>query len=396
MKKNKREKLLEYIAVLWIIVSSGFVVLNYIYMIESMIVLLIISLIYAYKYRTISKRNMQILINLFVYLLIDEIITLTFKPYPLVLNNVIVYGIRWISLAVIRSHMTLQKFKKTYINIITAIAVISVVCFVLVTFTSINLPFSGTYGDSTYYGTFYFQIKQNSLNYNRNTGPYGEAGMFSIALILGMTFLITDASDLFERKNFCKLLCLFIALMTTQSGTGMICCVCLLLLVMVKDFTSGKTLKHPVILLILIVMTISFWYVENTYGILQTKVIDQGGSYGVRMDDTILGYKIAIKNFFFGTGICNDYSSAWNNSLLEGSRSNGMANLAASTGIIFLCYYILRLFKRAREYSNKEIITTIVTFIILICVYNTQPVVVQTIGLTYLFDWRKEKNYGNI
>lgn len=390
MIRIEKNEMFEYFTVLWIIVSSGFVVLNYIYMIPSMLILLLIAMTYIYKYRIICTNNWKALISLLLFMLIDESITLLIKPYPLLINNVIIYIIRWFSLAVIQSNMALQTFKKKYVDIICIIAGISIICFLITTFSTFTLPFTGTYGDPNYYGTFYYQIKQNSLNYNRNTGPYGEAGMFSIALILGMIFLITDENDLFSHKNIGKMGCLFIALMTTQSGTGMICCVVLISVVIIKNITSGEVIKKPIILLVVVCMVIGFWYVESSYGIIETKVINQGGSYGVRMDDTTQGYEIAFDNFFLGTGICNDYDNAWN-SILEGSRSNGMANFAASTGVVFLSYYIIRLYKRSKEYSENDIIKTVAIFIILVCVFNTQPVVAQTLGMTYLFNWRKEK-----
>lgn len=386
------KEVLEYIAISWIIISSGFVVLNYIYMIPCMVILVLIALWFCKKYRFIRRDNINRFIFLCLFIFIDEIVTLSIKSYPLVINNAIILIMRFFSLAIIQSHIGYKTFKKKYVNVICGIAVISLFCFILVSFTSINLPFSGDYGDPMYYGTFYFQIKQNSLNHNRNTGPYGEAGMFATALILAFAFHIMTEDNLFKKNNVRKTLILTVTILTTQSGTGMLCFGILMIVFIVKNGLTLKILRKPSVIFIIVTMVLGFCYVEMNYGIIESKVMEKGGSYGVRMDDTLEGYRIAKENFFFGTGIANDYSSAWN-SIMEGSRSNGMANLAASCGIPFLLYYLFRLFKQVRLYAERDFLYTIALFAVLVCIYNTQPIILQTMGLSFLFNW-KTKNGG--
>lgn len=381
---------LDSFAVFWIIASSGFVVINYIFMIPCMIVLFSIALIYMHYNTKLVKDNLKILVGVFLFILIDEAITLLTTDFPFVLENMVIFFIRLISLAVIQSNIEINEFKKKYVNIVTAICAMCLICYVLVKIVGITLPFTGTYGDPNYYGTFYYQSKQNASNSFRNSGPYGEAGMFAITIILALTFVLFDSGKNISRKNLIKLVILVITLFTTQSGTGMLCFAIMLICYAMKDGFSLKNFRNPVMIVALMAMIIGFFFFESSYGIISGKILYKGGSYGVRIDDTMQGYSIGWKYFWFGTGICNDYSSVWGG-LLIGSRSNGMANLVASSGYPFLMFYIYRLMKQCYEYTEKNFFYFLTLTVIVICIYNTQPVVIQTIGLSFIFRW-KQKN----
>lgn len=381
---------IETFTIFWMIVSSGFVVLNYIFMLPCMMVLLVLALLYLRTNKTISKENGFVLLGILVFTAITEFYTLVFvRKYPFVMNSLIILIIRVFCLAVIQSNITAESFKRKYVDIITGICMVSLVCYVMVNVMGLSLPFTGTYGDSNYYGTFYYQVKFGSIMEVRNSGPYGEAGMFAIAIILALAFLLLSENYNNEKGYITKIIILVITLLSTQSGTGMVCFAILLFVFICKDGFSLSTLKNPLMLLVVIFMVVGFYYAESTYGIIEYKVINQGGSYSTRMEDTLKGYEIAAENFFTGTGICNDYTEAWIGKTTE-SRSNGLANLAASTGYLFLAFYIARLIKQCHIYMNNRFVYTFALVCILICVYNTQPVVMQTIGLSYLFAWKKE------
>ena len=382
---------LETFTIFWMIASSGFVVLNYIFMLPCMMVLLALALLYLRTNKTISKENGYVLFGVLLFTTITEFYTLVFVgKYPLVMNSLIILIMRLFCLAVIQSNITAESFKRKYVNIITGICVVSLVCYVLVNVLGLSLPFTGTYGDPNYYGTFYYQVKFGNIMEVRNSGPYGEAGMFAIAIILALAFLLFSESDKSEKGYIKKIVILVITLLSTQSGTGMICFAILLFVFICKYGMSVNTLKNPLMLLVVIFMVVGFYYAESTHGIIENKVINQGGSYGTRMEDTLTGYEIAAENFFTGTGICNDYTEAWVGKTTE-SRSNGLANFAASTGYLFLGYYLFKLIKQCRVYMNYRLLYSVALVATLICVYNTQPVVMQTIGLSYLFTWKKCK-----
>ena len=40
---------------------------------------------------------------------------------------------------------------------------------------------------------------------------------------------------------------------------------------------------------------------------------------------------------------------------------------------------------------NKNLAAAIVFFLVVLVSFNTQPIVMQTIGLSFLFIWKKEK-----
>lgn len=383
---------LKVFAIFWMIVSSGFFVLNYVYTIPCILILLAIAGCFVLTNTTINKHSINMLGIVLLFLVLDEMATLTTKQYPFVLNTLIILLIRFISLTIIMSRISYEEFKKIYTNILVIIACVSLMCFVLVNTTSISLPFCGNYQDG-FYGSFYFRVNEYTRSVTtRNAGPYGEPGMFAVYLIIALMFQLfgKNVDDITHGWNAVKVTILSATLLTTLSGTGLLC-----YLIILVVYAIGNDIKeiwrNPILLIIIVIMAIGFYYAETNFGVLETKLIGQGGSYGVRMNDSITGYQIGFENFFFGTGIANDYSTAWENVLLENSRSNGLANFTASVGIPFTLYYIFRLFLQAKRLILGKQIYRITFFGVLLIIFNTQPVVFQTIGLSFLLDWKENE-----
>lgn len=393
IKKLSQSEIVEYMAILWMIISSGFFVLNYVYNLPCMLVLLLIAVYYAWKNKNISKRNGYRLLGLLAFVFIDECISLIIYEYPLDINKLTILIIRLFSLAVIIDNISVEGYIRKYTSILFWICVVSLICFAAISFTSISLPFAKGYQDG-FYGTFYFRINEYTRTIaTRNSGPYGEPGIFAVYIVLALGFQLfsTPADEIVKGWNGIKIIVLSVTLLTTLSGTGLICYLILFVTYILLNHEQVNILKNPIMFLIVIAMIVGLYYAETTYGILEEKVISQGGSFGVRMNDTLKGYQIAIQHFLTGTGIANDYTSAWTGALLANSRSNGMANFSASVGIPFLIFYLFCVFKRSLEYMNKNLAAAIVFFLVVLVSFNTQPIVLQTIGLSFLFIWKKEK-----
>lgn len=393
IRKISQSDMVEYLAILWIIISSGFFVLNYVYNFPCMLVLLLIAIYYVVRNKSITKCNGYRLLGLLAFVFVDELISLTVYKYPLETNTLIILIIRLFSLAIIMDNISVESYIKKYTSILFAICVVSLMCFAVINFTSISLPFARNYQDG-FYGTFYFRINEYTRAITtRNSGPYGEPGIFAVYIVLALGFQLfsTPVEEITKGWNAIRVIVLSVTLLTTLSGTGLICYLILFVAYVLLNHEQVNILKNPIIFLIVLAMIFGLYYAETTYGILEEKVISHGGSYGVRMNDTLKGYQIAIQHFLTGTGIANDYSSAWTGALLANSRSNGMANFSASVGIPFLIFYLFCVFKRSLEYMNKNLAAAIVFFLVVLVSFNTQPIVMQTIGLSFLFIWKKEK-----
>ena len=390
IKKVQQKEVIEYIAVLWIIISSGFYVLNYEYNIPCMLIFLLIGLFFSISKKNISRENGIKLLFLLGFIVVDEFMTLVLYDFPFVSNNFIILLIRLFSLAFIMDNISCQNFVKKYVNIFVLVSLISLICFAIIQFSSIQLPFAKNYSDG-FYGSFYFRVNEYTKAIaTRNAGPYGEPGIFSVYIVFALVFHLfyTEPSEMTAGWNAVKMIILSVTLLTTLSGTGLLCFLIVFAVYIIVNLKEINVLRNPMIFLIVVVLIIGFIYAESTYGILEMKLINKGGSYGVRMDDTLKGYQIALEHCWFGTGICNDYSSAWTGMLLDNSRSNGLANFSAAVGIPFLVYYLINVFNRVKGYMKNRIIPTIAFFVVILIIYNTQPIVFQTIGLSFLFTWK--------
>lgn len=393
IKKINRKDMIEYIAILWMIVSSGFFVLNYVYNLPCMIILLLIALYYGWPNFYISRVNADNLLGVLIFIFVDEIVTLIMYDYPFQINNLIILLIRLFALTMIMDKIELSDFMKKYINIFSVICLISLICFCLIQFTSIKLPFTRYYQDG-FYGSFYFRVNEYTRDIaTRNSGPYGEPGIFSVYIVIALVFLLfsTPVKVLTKRQNAIKILILSLTLLTTLSGTGLLCFLVVLFSYIVINLDKVNLLKNPFMLLLTISMIVCLYYTESTYGILEEKIINQGGSFGVRLNDTFTGYRIALNHFLTGTGIVNDYSSAWTGVLLDNSRSNGLANFVASVGIPFALFYLFEVLKSMFDFMNGKRVPSIIFFCVILIIFNTQPIVFQTIALSFLFRWKRGK-----
>lgn len=386
------QKILEYVSVLWIVVSSGFFVLNYVYSIPCILVLFVIAILWIAKTKSIKRYNFRHLMFLLAFIGIDEILTLVLKPYSLSSANLIFLLFRLISLTIIMNNISISSFTTKYINIMVVIALVSILCFAIIQFTPFPLPFCASYQDG-FYGSFYFRVNEYTRSVTtRNAGPYGEPGMLAVHIVIALMLQLftTNIEEIMKKRNSIKISILSIALLTTLSGTGLVCYFVLLIVYTIKNIFSTRTFKNPLIIALIIIMGSGIYYTETTYGILESKVLNQGGSYGVRLNDTVLGYEIAWDNFLTGTGIVNDNTNAWSGALLADSRSNGMANFAAAVGIPFLLYYCYRLFCQGKKLVKNDILYSITFFIVMQIIYNTQPIVFQTLGLSFLLYWETD------
>ena len=358
-----------------------------------MLILFFISGCYIIHAKKISLNNGKKLMYFCFFIVIDEMITLSYTPYPLLPNTLIILLIRIFSLSIIMDNIEPIQFIKKYTDIMMVISLISLICFLIIHLANIDLPFCSSYKDG-FYGSFYFRVNEYTRPLaTRNAGPYNEPGVFACYLSIALMFQLFSDSPKHPMHgwNGIKSLIIAITLLTTLSGTGLLCFVIVLSAYIFHNGRKTNILKNPIIILSLIIMFLGFCYAEITYGVLTNKLFRRGGSYGDRMSDTIVGYRLAFKHFFWGTGITNDYSTAWRGVSLANSRSNGFANLAAATGIPFTIYYIYRIKVQAKKFIKNNTFYIGVFIIVLFAIYNTQPIVFQTIGLSFLFDWGNRK-----
>ena len=138
IRKISQSDVVEYLAILWITISSGFFVLNYVYNLPCMLVLLLIAIYYVVRNKGITKCNGYRLIGLLAFVFMDELISLAMYKYPLETNTLIILIIRLFSLAIIMDNISVESYIKKYTSILFVICVVSLLCFAVINFTSIT------------------------------------------------------------------------------------------------------------------------------------------------------------------------------------------------------------------------------------------------------------------
>lgn len=304
-----------------------------------------------------------------------------------------------ISMCVVQANLYKSEFEIAFINIITILAAISLICIVLSQYIPINkFPFySEEYIKGNYFGyTFYNTFLANG-EINRNSGIFWEPGAFQIFLNLALMCMIFN--DRKTNKLYkLKMIILIIATVTTESTTGYIVIGIILvysLLTRKIQIFKNKSILTAMIstLLGIIITVITVYFISNSYVVInKINNRNQGTSYSIRQNDMYSTIDIIKKYPIMGAGFASDLITFEENTRGITSNSNGLLNFVEKFGIPISFIYLYIIFIGIRKfYDNSNIIDCIIIFAIYITLNATELVILLPVFLIYLFDWKSKK-----
>ncbi|MDK0943041.1 O-antigen ligase family protein [Clostridium perfringens] len=385
---NNKYKFINFILVLLMIMLSKTIfwgglykdIVMYIYIIICVIIILL---------KGISRKNLYILIHMLIlsgisvfinFYNIDNLSWISIKGMVLELLTV----------AIISSYLTKKEFIKNYVNIMVVISLISLIHISIVYFSPnfIELISKKIFlGNHPYIISPFYTWGWNDV-FERNSGPFWEPGAFQGYINIAILAIIFYKNDIKNLKY--KILILITTLITTQSTTGYI--VFLIIIIMfginiIKEFTNNLGVK---ILIIFMIIGSGVYIISSNN--ISNKLEFENGSTIMRSNDFEKSLKMISEKPLAGYG--NSYEKLTREkSLGIISNSNGILAMTYTYGIIFSTYYIYRLIVGLQDtFTVKSIIKRIGIILIFIILHCTEGLIWLPIYLIFIFQWKYEEN----
>lgn len=392
---NIRNKL-DWIAVLWIILSTGSLYFCIFNMQLTMFILLGIAVCYVLLNVKIKKRQFNVCMSFLAFIAINMILNIQYLSLG---NDVIIMLIRLLSLTVICANMTVNKFMSIYIRILVGLAVLSLVCFSL-TMLGTSLPGQTSiwFKDKYYIYTMYHTVGRWTV-FNRNAGIFWEAPAFAIFINIGLLFLMLGDVDIEPKRRIWYFIILSVTMFTTMSTTAYVQYILVILAVVFKNSKKerkkdSRERKYRWLIVVgVILMAGVLVYIENKYQIIQYKLFQQQGSYTERSNDMMGALRLVVQRPITGFGLFNNYTREALNGLKVTDNSNSFFTMFLYLGIPMALVYFGYFFYRIKKMFSKNWICSLCIIGAFIVMINSEQIALMTLFLVFLFPFSNSDEY---
>ncbi len=267
-----------------------------------------------------------------------------------------------------------EVFSKWYVRILIGIAIISIPCFVIaVTNPSLALSFCQPgYDWQTPAGySFFYLWGINGVISTRNAGPFWEPGAFQGFLILAILMLVLEVDNKLLKHRKLYFVILTITLLTTQSTTGYI--IFLFIVVFfwkkIQKLFEGKYAKTFTRFLIALMAIMAVSYIIGS-GNISSKISGlQTESSIIRSRDIVGGMSMIAKAGLFGLGETANRDFMKMLLGINKDDSVGLFAMIYTYGIVFGFFYILIALRGIKKFFKvdklKNYVPLIIIFLIL-------------------------------
>lgn len=380
---------LSFVSILWIILSSNSLVYCIFNMKLCMAVLSLLAISFLLINTYISRENLYVFIGIVAIVFLNLLFNL---KYTTLNEAIIILLIRCVCLMIIMSNINRDEFVDNYITIMAVMCIISLICFIL-TQQGVTLPFQKTitFKNKYYIYTFYHTLGRWNI-LERNCGVFWEPGGYQIFLNYGLLMLMTDSTRIINKFGLKKYIFVVVAfvstIMTTLSTTGFIC-FALILSIGVLHQSGNKKIKGALLVLIAVSLGV-FLIIENNLGIIESKAINQEGSFGTRYNDTIVSFELGLKRVL-GYGYGNTYSPTVLMARGVTDNSSGLGSLLVYFGVIVTGLYLIYIWFKLKKMFNMTLIESILAFVVFVLFIMSENVFPITLFVSILFFWKHEQ-----
>lgn len=397
IKLVEEKKMLSIIAVLWIILSSVSLVYCVFNMKLCMAILGLITFAFVCHNRCIKKNNFYVFATVISIVFFNILINHKYTPSPVYNEEFAIMLIRCAFLAVIMSNISRDDFFHYYVSIMVVLSVVSLISFAL-TMMGVRLPFQRevVHNSKYYIYTFYHTLGRWEIS-DRNCGIFWEPGGYQIFLNFALLFLLTNGQLFFKKwgknKVVISIILLISTILTTMSTTGFLC-LALVLAIGILHRDGDKKIKRKLLLLIAI-SALVFIFVELNTGIIESKLINQEGSFATRFNDTIVSFKVGFSRLF-GYGYGNTYTPTILASYGVTDNSNGLGSIMVSFGAPLTVLYLSYIYMRLKNLCQLSMLESILAFVLFLLFVMSESVCTATLFLVFLFFWKNESKQKSI
>lgn len=392
-----KKECLPFFLVAWITVCSGsqhFRIYNSFF---TNIFLLVMAVLYFFKWKKITQNNFIRLGTIGIFMGISTFSGIYINHFQFNLNDSMIFCISCIVLVILQSTMTVEDFKRKYIYFMTIETILSLICFVLVTYLNFdNLPgyyerivHYSEHGYNIVYLTPYYTMGWLSTHgyFGRNAGMFWEPGAHAVYLNIAILFIFNGALDnIKHRKKYTILGVLMLGTLSTMSTTGYITLVICIAFLIFQKPPKWNTRKKFFIIMIVVFFTI----LVALFGSVFDKLIYRNGSFGTRLNDTASGLSVACQNWFIGKGMFVNITDELKNVGIM-SMSNGIVSLLIRIGFPMMTLYLGALYKgikRLFQVSGISLFCVELIFLLFMC---SESLCTYPIFISLLFFWRDKR-----
>ena len=307
------------------------------------------------------------------------------------LNQILGIALTFICAGISGSYISVKKFSEYYIRIVYVICLISIPCF-LIAISSPELAYGFCQSDYNWEVpvgySFFYTWGWNGTIFQRNSGIFWEPGAFQGFIILAMLMLLYEVDRNNVRTRKLKFLVFALTLLTTQSSTGYILLVIILLTQWNRIQNIFGDVNVAIRNLFVTVIVIGAVIIIVSSGNIINKLTNAStDSAAIRFSDLVGGGLMVLKGGLFGLG---ETTTRNYYRILLGVNENDSVGLLAMTytyGILFAVYYLYIMVRGFKKFFfiNKGIDIVVFTIIFLILhlteglwwlpVYVTIPVI---------------------
>lgn len=382
----------EYLIVFLMIATSGsayFFAVNGKY---TIIMLLTICILYNIFYNKMLKKNIIILISLFILLFTHYIIHINDSirniDFIIILLNISI-------MFCVANVLTFSKYKKNYVNIMYIFSVLSIIIFALSFIIPIDyFPLLSKEGILVYspYHMFYWQSDVWIGQIGRNSGIFTEPGLYAGNLVIAIIFCINIYKNN-EKKYKRYLFILIITLITTKSTIGYICLILLLPYVFKLFINSIEIYKSKNITYFILTCSVIIILMICVLIINSPTVIDKfnisNASFNDRSKDLIKGIEILMINPIKGLGYYSELTNTIEYEYGIGQNTLGLLYFTYMLGIPIVLYLLTLIFKSI--YNENRNINFFILIIVILLNLFTQPLLIMPTYMIFMFKFKNNE-----
>ena len=349
-----------------------------------------IASLFLIKNKNNSKNSLMFFILLATIMILNLCFNFTFMEKSQI-NQVFAFLLSFFCMHLITNTITSDIFSKWYIRIICIICLISLPCFVIAKENpNLALTFcqSGYNWETPYGYSIFYTWGINGVILSRNSGIFWEPGAFQGFIILGLLMLIYNMHNNSIKHVKLILFIFILTLLTTQSSTGYILLIILILVYRKKisniiNLKINKKVKWIFVLIFSIVILSFIIYSGN---ISRKFFNDTSGSTDIRSSDFTNGFKLTFNSGLIGLGETNKKIIMKSNYNINVDDSVGLFAMMYTFGIPFGIIYLTSLYKGLKDFfTTRKRMELNILFLIFLVLHSTEGLWFLPVYLYFVF-----------
>ncbi len=391
MKTISINEIFKYLVVLSLILASGGNPL-----IRSIYFFVICCLIYMLYKRKQKVKFVFVAAVLIIYVWLDSCLLNTAATSY---KECVLLSVRIGCSCITATNISIQEFKKIFVNIMTVLAPMSLFFFIIYVVAG-RLP--GTVYLDGWVGAFYQTVGYGNalagVLRKRNCGIFTEPGVYQMYLNFALLALASQKNIPLKKAR--TIFYIFsITMISTFSSMGYLLYACVMVVIYIErrellpfSLKMNKKSRIALILFLMIVFAIAEYHVSGI-----SSFVTGANSWASRHDDTLLTFLIAKDFPLFGVGLATDILPIWDRYYVayenlrlykayQNAMSCGLGNYMAMGGVPFAIVYLVSIIKAFfKMFDFKTIFVKIIVAFVLVMFVIEEPLLPTPLYLICFF-----------